>query len=154
MTIIKTVSTNSPEETIEMGARLGAGLDAGDFVALMGDLGAGKTMFVKGVAKGLGIEDYLYVNSPSFVILKEYKGNKNLYHFDVYRLSEEGFCDTLDYRRYFYGDGISVVEWADKITDELPEEYLEVGITYGEGMEREFNFRAVGERFEGIVGEI
>ena len=154
MIINKTVSTNSPEETIEIGARLGGLLDAGDLVALMGDLGAGKTMFVKGIAKGLGVEDHLYVNSPSFVILKEYKGNKDLYHFDVYRLEEKGFCDTLDYRRYFYGDGISVVEWADKITDELPDEYIEIRITYGEGMAREFKFRAVGERFAGVIEQL
>lgn len=154
MNIIKTVTTNSPEETIDMGARMGEYLEAGDFIALMGDLGAGKTMFVKGVAKGLGVEEYLYVNSPSFVILKEYKGKKSLYHFDVYRLEEQGFCDTLDYRRYFYGDGISVVEWADKIKDEIPEEYIGIRATYGEGTSREFSFSGSGQRQVELINRL
>ncbi|MFH1665775.1 MAG: tRNA (adenosine(37)-N6)-threonylcarbamoyltransferase complex ATPase subunit type 1 TsaE, partial [Candidatus Omnitrophota bacterium] len=89
-----------------------------------------------------------YVNSPSFVIMKEYAGEKPLYHFDVYRLSPGSFSETLDHERYFYGGGITVVEWADKIRDILPERYLEVRIEYGSGEEeRRFTFRAVGGGF-------
>ena len=151
---MKTIITNSPEETISLAASLSAKLSAGDFIALIGDLGAGKTVFAKGLAKGAGIEDYLYVNSPSFVILKEYHGKKNIYHFDVYRLEEESFEETLDYKKYFYGDGISVVEWANKIPDLLPDEYIEINISYGEDDERKFDLVGKGDRFEEIVGSL
>lgn len=139
----ETITTYSPEGTIDLGERIGKELKDGDFVALSGDLGAGKTMFVKGLAKGLGVEDYMYVNSPSFVILKEYRGDKNLYHFDVYRLEEESFLQTLDYRKYFYGEGVTVVEWADKIKNILPEEYLRVNIEHEGQEKRRFELRKI-----------
>ena len=150
----KTIITNSPEETMEVASRLAGALAEGDLIALVGELGAGKTMFVKGLAAGLGVKDPLYVNSPSFVILKEYRGKKDLYHFDVYRLDPKDFCETLDYEKYFYGKGITVVEWADKIKDILPEEYLEISIDHNDHTERKFSFRAVGKRFESIVEAI
>ncbi|MFH1878835.1 MAG: tRNA (adenosine(37)-N6)-threonylcarbamoyltransferase complex ATPase subunit type 1 TsaE [Candidatus Omnitrophota bacterium] len=150
----KIAVTNSPEETVALGARVASGLSAGDLVALKGGLGAGKTMFVKGVAKGLGIKEYGYVNSPSFVILKEYRGEKDLYHFDVYRLDEKSFRETLDYEKYFYGGGVTVVEWADKISGELPDEYLEISIAYGEGDSRVFTLRPSGRRFEDLISRI
>lgn len=143
----KTFITHSPEETISLGEALARGLEDGDLVALIGELGSGKTVFVKGLAKGLGVGDYLYVNSPSFVVLKEYKGKKDLYHFDVYRLEGKSFEETLDYEKYFYASGITVVEWADKITRILPEEYLEVNIEYGKDeSERIFTLESIGER--------
>ena len=98
---MKVVTTSSPNETIELASGIANRLKEGDLVALNGDLGAGKTVFVKGIAKGLGVEDYKYVNSPSFVILKEYEADKKLFHFDVYRLEQKGFEETLDYERYF-----------------------------------------------------
>ena len=138
--IEKSITTYSPEETIALGEKMARDLKKGDVIALEGDLGAGKTVFVKGLAKGLGVHDHLYVNSPTFVIIKEYQGRLNLYHFDVYRLDEEHFSDTLDYRRYFYGDGVAVVEWADKIKNILPGEYLEIRIAHVGEMERRFEF--------------
>ncbi|MBU1083883.1 MAG: tRNA (adenosine(37)-N6)-threonylcarbamoyltransferase complex ATPase subunit type 1 TsaE [Candidatus Omnitrophota bacterium] len=125
------VVTRSPEETVLLGAKIGAELKKGDLIALSGDLGAGKTMLVKGIAKGLGIDDYMYVNSPSFVILKEYRGREDLYHFDVYRLDEEGFSETLDHEKYFYGNGITVVEWACNIKGLLPDKYIEITAEHG-----------------------
>ena len=144
MVMVKgTVTTYSPEETIALGEKIALDLKAGDIIALEGDLGAGKTVFVKGLAKGLGVRDYLYVNSPTFVILKEYQGRLALYHFDVYRLDEDHFLDTLDYRRYFYGDGVVVVEWADKIKGILPSEYLEVRIAHEGETQRRFEFKRI-----------
>ena len=145
------LTTNTPEETMDLGAKLAGQLNRGDFVALVGDLGAGKTVFVKGLAKGVGVEDYLHVNSASFVILKEYSGDKDLYHFDVYRLDQASFSETLDYEKYFYSEGITAVEWADKIRDILPEEYLEIGIEYDGETKRKFTFRPVGDRFERLI---
>jgi tRNA threonylcarbamoyladenosine biosynthesis protein TsaE len=151
---VKTILTNSPEETIEVGARLARYLEEGDFVALEGNLGAGKTVFVKGMAKGLGVEDYLYVNSPSFVIVREYRGKKDLYHFDIYRLEEKDFCDTVDYERYFYNKGVTVVEWADKIKELFPDEYLEIRIEHDGLTKRNFKFKANGKKFQEIIEKI
>jgi tRNA threonylcarbamoyladenosine biosynthesis protein TsaE len=148
---MRTITTHSPEETVRLAESLAKDLMAGDFVALIGELGSGKTMFAKGLAKGLGVSDHRYVNSPSFVVLKEYRGAVELYHFDVYRLDMKGFCDTLDHEKYFYGKGVTVVEWADKIRDILPEEYLEILIEYGEHDERAVTFMPVGRRYKEIV---
>ena len=150
----KIIESRSPDETLEVASYLASVLRPGDLVALVGDLGAGKTVFVKGLAKGLGLEDYEYVNSPSFVVLKEYRAGKELYHFDVYRLDASDFSETLDYEKYFYGQGITVVEWADKIRDFLPEEYLEVEIINCGGMKRHLIFRPAGEVFHEAVSAL
>ncbi|MBD3425749.1 MAG: tRNA (adenosine(37)-N6)-threonylcarbamoyltransferase complex ATPase subunit type 1 TsaE [Candidatus Omnitrophica bacterium] len=146
-----TLTTVSPEQTMELAARIALSLEAGDVVALIGDLGTGKTVFVKGLAKGLGYGDYLYVNSPSFVVLKEYHEGVDLYHFDVYRLDRESFCQTLDYEKYFYGGGITVVEWADKILDLLPDEYLKVSFSHEDHAKRKIRIESVGDKFKEIV---
>ena len=148
--IIKTYSEN---ETIELARKLTCCLSKRGLIALIGELGSGKTVFAKGVAKAVNYKDYSYVNSPSFVIMKEYSGECKLYHYDVYRLEAESFHDTLDYERYFYGDGITVVEWADKIEEDLPEEYIEVKIEYVDKTERSFNIKAYGDKNKKIVKE-
>ena len=109
-----------------LGSEIGRGLKRGSFIALIGELGSGKTLFTKGIAKGLGVKEYKYVNSPTFVIIKEYKGKVPLYHFDVYRLDSSKDLEDIGYEEYFYGRGVTVVEWADKVRDVLPEKRLEV----------------------------
>lgn len=121
--------SKSAEETIAIGAKFASMLKRGDCVALIGDLGAGKTIFTKGVARGLGVKNARYVNSPTFVIIKEYKGRLPLYHFDLYRLDSHSCFDDMNYEEYFYGDGVTVIEWADKIRDILPKKYIEVKLT-------------------------
>ncbi len=148
------IITNSPEETLNIASVLASNLSGGEVIALIGDLGAGKTVFVKGIAKGMGIQGYDYVNSPTFVVVKEYKGPIDLYHFDVYRLNESSFCDTLDYKRYFYGSGITVIEWADKIREELPEEYLKVEIEYKGKNERGILFSPFGNKYKNIIKKL
>jgi len=120
--------SKSVEETLSIGERLARRLKKGDFVALIGDLGSGKTVLTKGIAKGLGVRNPRYVNSPTFVIIKEYKGKLPLYHFDLYRLDHPGMLDAGNFEEYFYGDGITVVEWADKIRGLLPKKRWEVGL--------------------------
>lgn len=118
--------SNNVEETIGIGERLAKKLRAGDCVALIGDLGSGKTILTKGIARGLGVKNAKYVNSPTFVIIKEYKGKLPLYHFDLYRLNRSSLIDAETFEEYFYGDGITVIEWADKVRELLPKRYLEV----------------------------
>ena len=129
--------TQTPDETIALGSQLGKELKKGAFIALIGDLGSGKTIFTKGIAKGLGVKDYRYVNSPSFVIIKEYKGKMPLYHFDIYRLNSSKDLDSVGYEEYFYGQGVTVVEWADKIKDILPEKRIDVTFTILDDNRRE-----------------
>ncbi len=121
--------SNSVEDTISIGERLARKLKAGDCVALIGNLGSGKTVMTKGIAKGLGVKKTRYVNSPTFVIIKEYKGRIPLYHFDLYRLNTTGILDVESYEEYFYGDGVTVIEWADKIRGILPKRYIEAKIS-------------------------
>ncbi len=120
--------TASREETIKLGEKITKKLHPGDVVALTGELGSGKTTLVKGIAKGLGVKNPRYVNSPSFVIIKEYKGKIPLHHFDVFRLDSLSELDTLSFEEYFYGDGICVVEWADKVNKLLPKKRIEIKI--------------------------
>ena len=119
--------SKSPDETLALGFKLGRRLRPGTVVALVGELGAGKTVFTKGIAKAIGIKDYEHVNSPSYVIVKEYRsGKKPLYHFDLYRLNSLSDLDTVGSEEYFYSSGISVVEWADRAWDALPDKYVKV----------------------------
>ncbi len=145
-----TFQTYSREETEKLGCRLAKLLKPSDVIALEGDLGAGKTTFAKGLAKGLGIQRV--VNSPTFTIIKEYEGDLPLYHMDVYRL--EGQDEDLGFDEYFFGDGVTVVEWAQFIQDLLPEEHLKITIKHVKGDEREFRFIPNGERFIQICEEL
>jgi len=125
---MKTISS-STNETIALGQALGKKLKPGSVVALIGDLGSGKTVFTKGIAKGLGVKNARYVNSPTFVIIKEYKGKLPLYHFDLYRLDRHSSLDDMNCEEYFYGRGVTVIEWADKIRKLLPKNHIEVKFT-------------------------
>lgn len=123
--------TNDPKETLNLGFKLGKTLKPGAVIALTGELGTGKTVFTKGIAKALGVKEYEYVNSPSFVIVKEYKSQHvPLYHFDLYRLSSYIDLDTVGYEEYFYSKGISVVEWADRAKGVLPEKHISVKLKH------------------------
>lgn len=127
-------------QTLDFGARVAAGLKAGDILALEGELGAGKTVFTQGLARGLGIPEEITINSPTFALIQEYPGGRlPLYHFDFYRLEKEQEAVDLDLVRYFDGGGICVVEWGDKFPKLLPEET------------RRFRFRITGEESREIA---
>ncbi|TFE00711.1 tRNA (adenosine(37)-N6)-threonylcarbamoyltransferase complex ATPase subunit type 1 TsaE [Jeotgalibacillus salarius] len=142
--------SSSSEETAEFAEKLGALLQAGDVLTLEGDLGAGKTTFTKGLAKGLDIKRT--VNSPTFTIMKEYQGRLPLYHMDVYRVENE--FEDLGFDEYFNGDGVCVVEWAHLIADQLPEERLEMFIYYIDEASRRFELVPRGGRYESLCEEI
>ena len=135
--------SKSVEETIGIGESFAKCLKKGDCVALIGDLGAGKTVFTKGVAKGLGVKNARYVNSPTFVIIKEYEGKFPLYHFDLYRLDSHSGFDDMNYEEYFYGDGVTVIEWADKIKELLPDSYWEVSLRVIDEKRRDIRIKRI-----------
>ena len=119
--------TFSPEETLKIAERFGREAERGAVFALVGDLGVGKTVFSKGLAKGLGITET--VVSPTFTILREYRsGRLPLYHFDTYRIEEPEEMNEIGYREYFYGDGVCLVEWADVIPELIPDTAIRVTI--------------------------
>ena len=143
---MKEVTTESALATINCGRTLGSLLIPGDFIALEGDLGAGKTQFVKGVAQGLGISSDEPVSSPSYTILNIHQGRIPLYHFDLYRLSDESQVNELGFDEYFTGSGASVVEWAERLGNQIPHDNLRVVFTV-EGVERRrLSFQPTGER--------
>ena len=124
---IKIYETLSPEETLEVGKELGKASVAGQVYALVGDLGVGKTVFTKGFAEGLGIEEA--VNSPTFTILQIYdEGRIPLYHFDVYRIEEPEEMEEIGFDEYIEGDGVCLIEWAGRIADILPENIIVIRI--------------------------
>jgi len=118
------VETHSPEETEALGQRLARCLAAGSVVALYGDLGAGKTAFVRGMARGLEIEES--VTSPTFTIVNEYPGEPPLFHFDMYRLKNAGELYDIGWEDYLDRGGICVTEWSENVEDALPEDAIRV----------------------------
>ena len=123
--------TFNEEELKEYGRKLGRALSSGTVIALIGDLGAGKTTLTKAIAKGLDVEEH--VTSPTFTLINEYEsGRLPLYHFDVYRIDDIDEMNMLGYEEYFYGNGVTVVEWADKTMELLPKGTTIIEISYGE----------------------
>lgn len=138
--ILNSIQSTSPEDTFEFGRKLGSEAREGQIYTLIGDLGVGKTVFTQGFAKGLGITEY--VNSPTFTILQVYEeGRLPLYHFDVYRIADVSDMDEIGFEEYVYGDGVSLIEWANLIEDILPDEYLEVEIK--KDLEKGFDYRDI-----------
>ena len=143
------ITTTSSEETMNVAETLATYLKPGDLLTLEGDLGAGKTTFTKGLAKGLGVKRT--VNSPTFTIIKEYRGKYPLYHMDVYRLEDSE--EDLGFDEYFYGEGITVVEWAHFIKDYLPDELLSIEIKYKNETDRNIILTPYGDRYNQLCKE-
>ena len=120
--------SDSPEKTDEIAFELGAKAQKGDCFALIGDLGCGKTQFAKAFARGMGIDEM--ITSPTFTLLEEYEGHIPLYHFDLYRLADESELDALFFEEYWEGDGISLIEWADRAGTRLPQTAIFIKFEY------------------------
>ena len=135
--------TNSPDETFEIGRKLGQSAKVGQIICLNGDLGVGKTVFAQGFASGLGIKEC--VNSPTFTIVQIYEeGRIPLYHFDVYRIEEPEEMEEIGYEEYFYGQGVCLVEWASLVEEIIPPEA--VWITIEKDLDKGFDYRKITVR--------
>jgi tRNA threonylcarbamoyladenosine biosynthesis protein TsaE len=144
--------THSPEETQEFGQHLGKTARPGDVILLVGKLGAGKTCLTQGIAWGLGIKEY--AASPSFVLVRELYGRLPLYHIDFYRLENLEKIAELGLDEYFYGRGVTVVEWAEKALELLPPENLLIEMEYIAENERRLNLKASGQRYREMLAEL
>lgn len=141
--------TKNEEELINLGERLGTLLQKNDVLILSGELGAGKTTFTKGLAKGLGIRQM--IKSPTYTIVREYEGRLPLYHLDVYRI--EGDADSIDLDEFLFGGGVTVIEWGHLLGEDLPDSYLELELLK-EDEGRRLHFSAQGPRAEQLIKEL
>ena len=138
---------------MEIGTLLGQCLQPGDFLNLNGDLGAGKTLLVKGIGMGLAISP-ASITSPTFSIINEYTGKYPLYHFDLYRLEDDLDLEQIGYIEYFYGSGISVVEWGNLFVSHLPEERLDLTMENMGSNERQLTIAGLGARGQELVEQL
>ena len=137
---IQIIESFSPEDTLELGRKMGKEAQPGDVYTLIGDLGVGKTVFTQGIADGLEIEESIC--SPTFTIVQVYEeGRMPFYHFDVYRIGDIEEMDEIGYEDYFYGEGLCMIEWANLIEEILPPSYKE--ITIEKDLEKGFDYRKI-----------
>ena len=155
-----TITSHTPRQTEQIGSLLGSRLATGDIIALCGELGTGKTTLVRGMARGIGLEEG-EVASPSFTLINEYagggplaKGSLRLFHIDLYRLADARELIAIDYEEYLTADGAVVVEWADRIPQAIPAEALWIMLRYLTSESREIVLRAEGDRYKMMIEEL
>lgn len=141
-------------ETIAFGVTLGELLSRGHVVALVGELGAGKTTLVKGIAQGLGVNDRRAVKSPTFSLVHRYEGRIPIYHFDAYRLEGDREMFAIGSDEMLYGDGVSLIEWADRVSGCLPQEYLKITLMLVSDNERYIELQGYGEHYTKIIEKL
>ena len=146
------LTSNSPEQTQQLGVSIGKVAQLGDIFLLVGNLGVGKTCLTQGIAWGLGIKEYAV--SPSFVLVRELYGRLPLYHIDLYRLDYIEEIEDLGLDEYLYSNGVCVVEWAEKGLAVLPVEHLMIEISYLSDTERSFRFKPSGQRYREVVDKL
>jgi tRNA threonylcarbamoyladenosine biosynthesis protein TsaE len=124
-------TTNSPEETIEVGRKIGSQLKGGEVIAISGPLGSGKTHLIKGIATGAGAQDSRSINSPTFVIVNEYIGRLDIFHIDAYRLNSIAEFEMLGFDDFCYPQSVVLIEWADKIESALGDtDYIRIALEH------------------------
>lgn len=134
---------DSVEKTISIGTEIGKNANEGDIICLIGDLGTGKTHITKGIAEGLNVDDH--ITSPTFNIVNEYDGRLKLYHFDVYRVNDPDEIEAIGFDEYIFGDGVSIIEWANYIQELIPEDHLR--ITMEKLPDMGLNFRKISIKY-------
>jgi tRNA threonylcarbamoyladenosine biosynthesis protein TsaE len=143
--------SKSPEETHRLGQELGRLARPGDILLLTGQLGAGKTCLTQGIARGLGVEGY--ATSPTFVVMNQYQGRLIMYHIDLYRIDTLAEVMDLGLDDYLYGDGVCVVEWADKALEAFPAERLLVEMGFISDTSRSVTFHPTGDRYKTLLSQ-
>ncbi|MEW6458043.1 MAG: tRNA (adenosine(37)-N6)-threonylcarbamoyltransferase complex ATPase subunit type 1 TsaE [Bacillota bacterium] len=146
------LTTDAVEKTQQVGEELGRLLEPGDLICVYGPLGAGKTALAQGVARGLGVTEA--VVSPTFILIREYRGRVPFYHFDAYRLHGPADLNLLGAEEYLAGDGVVLVEWADRVDPALPAERLDIVLDYGGENKRRLSFVPRGARYRALVEEL
>lgn len=143
------LNTETPKKTKMIGRLLGKLLQEGDVIALYGNLGSGKTCLIQGIASGAGVKEK-YITSPTFIMINEYRGRMSFYHIDLYRLGPSDL-EGLGFRDYISTNGVTVIEWAERSGDELPEERLSVHLKITGNRSREIIFEGKGERYIKLI---
>ncbi len=146
-----TLVSTSPAETRRLGVRVGRHLRPGDAVCLMGEMGTGKTLFARGIAEGLGVPGGRGVRSPTFTLVHEYTGRHPIYHLDLYRLRGEEELEGIGWEEMLYGEGVTVIEAAEKMEQQLPEERLDVVLAREGVRVRRLMLVGYGRRFQALV---
>ncbi|RPJ04397.1 MAG: tRNA (adenosine(37)-N6)-threonylcarbamoyltransferase complex ATPase subunit type 1 TsaE [Deltaproteobacteria bacterium] len=144
------LNSRSTSETIRVGKEVGRRLRPGDVVALIGELGAGKTHFIKGLAAGAGVKKSTHLTSPSFTLVNEYPGKVPFYHIDLYRLETKD-AEDLGLEEYVQGAGVTVIEWADRVPSLIPADALRIRIEYAGEQSRTIQIMGQGERHDQLV---
>jgi len=146
--------TRSAAQTRSWGKKLGRLLKGGEIVGLTGELGSGKTCFVRGIAEGSGVGKEAWVRSPTFTLINEYDGRLALYHIDLYRIESARELEELNLRDYLFSDGATVVEWFERLPKAEVDEYLLIAFEHGGGNKRKLTFTAHGRQYEEILERI
>jgi tRNA threonylcarbamoyladenosine biosynthesis protein TsaE len=144
----------SLEKTIALGEQLGKVAEPADIITLEGDLGAGKTALTQAIGRGLGIDPKIYITSPTFSLLQEYRGRLPLYHMDLYRLAGEEDVENLGFSEYFYGDGLTVIEWSERLGSLMPTERLHVHLMITGETSRNAQLTFHGSKWQKKVADI
>lgn len=149
-----TVITRSAQQTRSWGSKLGRFMQGGEIIGLTGELGTGKTCFVRGVAEGLDVRKEAWIRSPTFTLINEYRGRLPVYHIDLYRIGGLNELEGLNLREYLYSDGVSLIEWFERLPATEVDECLEMRLAYADGSRRELVFIPRGRRYESIVDKM
>jgi tRNA threonylcarbamoyladenosine biosynthesis protein TsaE len=149
-----TVISNSSRRTVSWGRKLGKFVQGGEIIGLVGELGTGKTTFVRGFAAGAGVGKDAWVRSPTFTLINEYQGRLPVYHIDLYRIGRAEEIDALNLRDYLYATGVSLIEWFEYLPAGEVDEYLEIKMAHSGRAGRELTFVAHGERYEELLAKL
>jgi tRNA threonylcarbamoyladenosine biosynthesis protein TsaE len=148
------VLSTSTRMTMDLGRRLANLVQGGEIIGLRGELGTGKTTFVRGFCAGIEVSHKAWVRSPTFTLINEYQGRLPVYHIDLYRIGRAEEIDALNLREYLYSDGVSLIEWIERLPADEIEEYLDVSLAHRDKSKRQVTFTARGEHYEAIVEQL
>lgn len=148
------IITYSANETFAIGRIIGKKLQGGDILALSGELGSGKTCFTGGIARGLGVSENYQITSPTFTLINEYPAKYKLFHFDVYRLTDYSDLDDLGYEEFISGQGVVIIEWAEKIASAIPKKAFFINFEYLDETKRKITINGPLNRMKEIFEDL